>query len=125
MTVSLTALDATTLTPYPNLTIAISGHPKSKSFPIHSSRGDFHPLKVTLTFAKFQRDTNPPLSFLLSTSDSSTSSTLSSESDMMRQIIGESAQSPVESWDGNRYIFMRTMSGHVKVVYAAKNKTCE
>lgn len=43
----------------------------------------------------------------------------------MRQIIGETAQTPIESWDGNRYMFIRTMSGNVKLIYLGKHKAGE
>ncbi|GAA5850844.1 hypothetical protein JCM9279_003944 [Rhodotorula babjevae] len=128
--ITIDLLEAGTLEPPSGITLSLDGSlptssrapSTSATFAFQPARGPFHTLKAALTFPpSASARPVPPLCFRLSVSPSPSSSALAVDSSpyaatsVIRTIIGESTQSPTETWDGQSYVFLGVTSGQVAV----------
>lgn len=110
--VGLRIIDASTGSILQSASATVNSH--SGAFPVHTSTGPFHQLKVALTIAKEALPTS--IRFELSVEPEAGDdgeAEISAVSQKMLDFVGEGAQTPVNSWDGHRLIFLRVLSGNV------------
>lgn len=109
-------MDPVTRLPIPSISLSLDdSSPPSSLFTISGPAGPFHTLKTTLTFLSPLLPSLTSFSVLLSAQPSSRTDTLSEVSSRMRSIIGEDQQELLESWEGQRYVLMRALSGAVEI----------
>lgn len=116
--VQLQVVDPSTSLPIPSISLAIDGSsPVSSRFTISGPAGPFHTLRTTLTFLKPLPSTFKAFRILLAVRPKlgDDSKALSTVSERMRSMVGEEQQAPVESWEEQRFIFMRALSGEVEL----------
>jgi hypothetical protein len=133
--VRIGVFDAVTQSPVPGLALSLEGSSSSSGssaknvafFTFNPSRGPFHNLKLSLTFSPsfIAASTPPKLAFRLfvaspRTPSSAPSSTCSTPSRRLRQIIGEEIQDVAETWEGKNHLFLGVTSGPMEVKVEGK-----
>ncbi|GAA5859935.1 hypothetical protein JCM1840_001802 [Sporobolomyces johnsonii] len=120
---SIEVLDATTLSPSKSVSLKVDGSssPKTASssavFAFTPSRGPFHTLKLSLSFASPLSSVPKAIRFRLAAPSTSSppSPSDSLATRRMRQLIGEPCQDILDTWDDKRYLFLSVVSGEVEI----------
>ncbi|GAA5971984.1 hypothetical protein JCM21900_002626 [Sporobolomyces salmonicolor] len=122
---NIEVLDATTLSPSQSISLKVDGSAFSKTagssavFTFTPSRGPFHTLKLCLSFSPPISSVPKAIRFRLTVAGPSTSAPPSPADSLatrrMRQLIGESRQDILETWDDKRYLFLSVTSGEVEI----------
>ncbi|ORY53997.1 hypothetical protein BCR35DRAFT_17355 [Leucosporidium creatinivorum] len=118
----LQLLDPLTSLPLPHLSLTLdspspspSSSPPSSSFTLTPSSGPYTTLRLTLHIP-ITHPPPPAFRILLAVKPSSQPPPrLEETSESMRTIIGEEGQDVMVSWEEERFVFMRAMSGEVEI----------